>query len=76
MCSVDLSWLLSLSRRLLVPGSTGLLDTEPTASAEDSDGPKLFAPVCGDLLFPGVCPAGALLTWMGSLRARAGGGGS
>lgn len=64
MCSIDLSRLTSPHRRLLVPGSTGLLDTKPTASAEDPDGPKLFTSLCRDLPFPGMCTPGTLLTWV------------
>lgn len=70
--SVELSWLTFPCRRLLVPGSAGLLDSEPAASAEDPDGPKLFTPVCRDLPFPGMCTAGMLLRWMSSLKAQGG----
>lgn len=62
VCTIGLSCLACVPhRRLLVPGSPGLLDTEPTSSAEDPDGPKLFLPVCRDFLFPGMCPAGMFL---------------
>lgn len=51
------------SRGLLVPGSTGGLDTESRVSEEDPHRPKLFIPVCGDFPFSGKYAAGMLLKW-------------